>query len=154
MPLLTTAIAVCSWQRFWHIPLFSTSTPTVTTMKIMSNLLLVLAACIIIEARAADVSRKQLTLTIMHGAVARDQRVLKVEKGDVVRIIVTSDEPGILHLHGYQLEAKLDAGATEALFFTAHATGRYPFEWHRAGENMKAQSHAKQSLATLEVWPR
>jgi hypothetical protein len=123
-------------------------------MKIVFFLLLGCFVCTSVVARAADVSRKAFAMTIVKGTVARNERVLKVEKGDVVQITVTSDAPGVLHLHGYQLEAKLGAGVAQAVSFTAHATGRYPFEWHGAGQDTKAQAHAKQPLATLEVWPR
>jgi len=87
--------------------------------------------------------------------VPAQQRLLKVEKGDALRLRITSDASGELHLHGYRESAKLAPGQTTELAFTAYATGRYPFEWHPAGENAAGGSrHRGPPLATLEVRPK
>ena len=103
---------------------------------------------------AADAPQKMFTLDITRGAVATPQRLLKVEKGDALKLRVTSDAPGELHLHGYRLSAKLAPGQAAEIAFTAYATGRYPFEWHAAGESAGTKSHRGPPLATLEVQPK
>jgi FtsP/CotA-like multicopper oxidase with cupredoxin domain len=124
------------------------------SMRIPLRLLLVFAVCAASAARAGDALEKSFALDIVRGAVAADQRVLRVEKGDAVRLRVTSDAPGELHLHGYRLEVKLAPGAPAELAFTAHATGRYPFEWHAAGAAAKPGAHHGPPLAALEVRPK
>ena len=124
-------------------------------MGISRHLLLIIAVCAIGSARAADVPEKSFELAIVKGSVPAQQRLLKVEKGDALRLRITSDAPGELHLHGYRESAKLAPGQTAELAFTAYATGRYPFEWHPVGENPTGGSrHHGPPLATLEVRPK
>ena len=124
-------------------------------MGISRLLLLIIAVCAIGSARAADVPEKSFELAIVKGSVPAPQRLLKVEKGDALRLRITSDAPGELHLHGYRESARLAPGQTAQLVFTAYATGRYPFEWHPVGENSTPGSrHRGAPLATLEVRPK
>ncbi len=96
---------------------------------------------------------RTLDLTIVRGRVPAHERVLRVDKGDGVRLRITGDAPGELHLHGYRLEAKVKPGAVSELSFKAHATGRYPFEWHPE-DGKAARSHHGPPLAALEVRPK
>ncbi|HSQ02723.1 MAG TPA: hypothetical protein VLN59_01735 [Burkholderiales bacterium] len=102
----------------------------------------------------AAAPEKIFDLAIVQGKVPADQRVLRVEKGDAVRLRVTSDTPGDLHLHGYKLETKVTPDRASELAFKAYATGRYPLEWHGAGASAATRSHHGPPLATLEVRPR
>ena len=110
--------------------------------------------CSAISAYAADAPEKSFDLTIVRGTVSVDQRALKVEQGDAVRLRVTSDASGELHLHGYRLAAQLTPGTPAELAFKAYATGRYPFEWHGAGAAAKPGAHHGPPLAAIEVRPR
>lgn len=123
-------------------------------MRIPLQLLIVLAALAAATSRAAELPEKTYDLVIIDGAVPAAQRVIKAEKGDTLRIRVTSDAPGELHLHGYRLEAKLAPGQPAELAFKAHATGRYPFEWHAAQGAAKSGAHRGPPLAALEVRPK
>ncbi len=105
-------------------------------------------------AGAADSPDKTFDVTIARGAIPAEQRVLRVTKGDTVRLRLTSDAPGDIHLHGYRLEAKLVPGVPGEIVFKAYATGRYRLEWHPAGETSKSGSHHGPPPATLEVRPR
>ena len=123
-------------------------------MHMLTRLIIGLVICGAISAHAADGPVKSFELTIVSGVVSVDQRVLKVEKGDAVRMRETSDTPGELHLHGYRLAAQLTPGTSAALAFTAYATGRYPFEWHGAGAAAKPGAHHAPPLAAIEVRPK
>lgn len=105
-------------------------------------------------AGAADSPDNTFDLTITRGALPAEQRVLRVTKGDTVRLRLTSDAPGEIHLHGYRLETKLKPGVPGELVFKAYATGRYRLEWHPAGETGKLGGHHGPPRATLEVRPR
>ena len=120
----------------------------------LTRLLLCLVAAAAAGAFAAESSEKTFSLSIVRGALPAEQRLLRVEKGDAVRLRLTSDAPGEIHLHGYRLEAKLTPGKPAELAFKAYATGRYPFEWHGAGEAAKTGTHHGPPLATLEVRPK
>ena len=102
---------------------------------------------------AADSVQKTFSLTISHGTLPAQQRVLRVEKDDMVRLRVTGDAPGELHLHGYRLEMKITPASESEISFKAHATGRYRIEWHPAGETSKGDHHGP-PLARLEVRPK
>jgi hypothetical protein len=103
---------------------------------------------------AADSAQKTFSLTISQGALPAQQRVLRVEKDDMVRLRVASNAPGELHLHGYRLELKVSAAGESQLSFKAHATGRYRIEWHPASDTTKKGGHHGAPLATLEVRPK
>lgn len=107
-----------------------------------------------VAAGATDSPDKIFDLTIARGELTAEQRVLRVNKGDTVRLRLTSDAPGEIHLHGYRLEMKLKPGVPGELVFKAYATGRYRLEWHPAGKAGKSGGHHGPPPATLEVRPR
>jgi hypothetical protein len=124
-------------------------------MLIFRHLLLVIAVCAAVSVRAAGVPEKSFEFSIVKGSVAAPQRSIKVDKGDALRLRISSDAPGELHLHGYRESVTLTAGKTTELALTAFATGRYPFEWHPAGASTAGGSrHRGPPLATLEVRPK
>jgi hypothetical protein len=105
---------------------------------------------------------KSFQLNLQKGVLPKAERLVQVAKGDSVRIKLTSDQPGELHLHAYRLAAKV-ANANQAVDvnFKAHATGRFRFEWHPAespaknGVGSKAPvGHHHEAVATLEVKPK
>jgi hypothetical protein len=120
----------------------------------LARLLLTLLAVASTGVLAAEPPEKSFNLAIARGAVPKEQRLLRVEKGDAVRIRLTSDAPGAIHLHGYRLEAKLTPGNPAELAFKAYATGRYRIEWHGAGETGATGGHHNAPLASLEVRPK
>ncbi len=97
---------------------------------------------------------KSFNLSIARGALPPEQRVLRVEKGDAVRLRVLSDSAGELHLHGYRMGAKVQPGKPAQFTFKAFATGRYAMEWHPASEGTPKGAHRGAPLATLEVRPK
>ncbi len=114
------------------------------------------AAAVAASALAANPPEKtfDLALALARGVAPAEQRVMRVSKGDAVRLRLTSDSAGDIHLHGYRLEAKLAPGQPAELAFTAYATGRYRLEWHGAGDDAKTGQHHGPALATLEVRPK
>ena len=123
-------------------------------MHMLTRSLLGLVICSASSVYAADAPVRSFNLTIVRGAVSAEQRVLKVEKGDAVRVRVTSDAPGELHLHGYRLAAQLSPGTPAELAFTAYATGRYPFEGQGTGAAAKPGAHHGPPPAVIEVQPK
>jgi hypothetical protein len=115
------------------------------------RILAALVACMSFCAQAAE---RALALSIARGAVPAESRTLRVEKGDRVRIAVKSDAPGELHLHGYGLEVSVTPGGAAELALDARATGRFPLEWHPAGQARAPRGHHTPPLAWLEVRPK
>lgn len=107
-----------------------------------------------VSAGASETPAKIFELTIPRGGAAAKPRVLAVDKDDVVRLRVTSEEAGEIHLHGYRIEMKVSPGAPHELGFKARATGRYRIEWHPASDTAKKGDHHGPPLATLEVRPK
>jgi hypothetical protein len=124
------------------------------SMRAREHLLLACLSCMFSSAHAADAAPRTFELNIVQGSAPAAQRVIKVEKGDALKLKLTSDAPGELHLHGYRLAAKLVPGQPAELAFTAYATGRYPFEWHAENAANAESTHRRgPPLATLEVRP-
>lgn len=77
-------------------------------------------------------------------ATAAEASVLQVSQGDDIVLRIESDKNDEVHLHGYDLSLKLQAGTPAELRFTANRSGRFEFELHR---------HHR-VLGVLEVSPR
>jgi hypothetical protein len=92
-------------------------------------------------------------LRIERGRVADSMRVIRVKQGDVVKLRWSADRAVILHLHGYDIETKVQPDAVAEMAFTARATGRFPVHVHRANER-SGHSHDEPPLVRIEVHPR
>ncbi len=77
---------------------------------------------------------------------------IRVKQGDAVRLRWTSDRPIPLHLHGYDIETKVEPGTTAEMTFTARATGRFPVEEHKP-DTRGGHSHGEAPLVRIEVRP-
>lgn len=63
------------------------------------------------------------------GGIARP----KIDKGEKVVIVVSSDVADELHLHGYDVSKPVAAGGTARLRFTATIPGRFELEFEERG---------------------
>ena len=52
--------------------------------------------------------------------------------GDSIELRWTSDREALLHLHGYDIEARAGPGGVASMMFSARAAGRFPVEIHGA----------------------
>ena len=86
--------------------------------------------------------------------VSDTMRLIRVNEGDVVKLQWISDQPLILHLHGYDIEKRVVPGAITEMTFTAYATGRFPINVHARGPSAGGHAHEDAPLCTLEVYPR
>jgi hypothetical protein len=105
---------------------------------------------------SAQATEATFDLAIVDGKVAKEKRLIKVNKGDTVRLRFTSNVAGDVHLHAYRLQTKLSSDKPSELTFRAHATGKFRFEWHETKQQGKAPAeggHHAEPLATLEVRP-
>jgi hypothetical protein len=85
-------------------------------------------------------------LALKNGQLPENQRLVRIQQGDEVTLKWTTDRPYTLHIHGYDLEAKLVPQTPVELKFTARATGRFPLEIHGPG--------TERTVGYLEVHPR
>jgi hypothetical protein len=73
-----------------------------------------------------DVERIDIKNFEVQGGV----RNINVKKGDDVRIVVTSDQPDEIHLHGYDIEKEAAPGKPANFSFTADIEGVFEIESH------------------------
>jgi FtsP/CotA-like multicopper oxidase with cupredoxin domain len=69
---------------------------------------------------------------IRGGAVVGGVQDIEVESGDTVRIVVTSDAPDEIHLHGYDITKTPAPGRPARFVFIADAEGSFEIESHVA----------------------
>jgi hypothetical protein len=92
-------------------------------------------------------------LKIEHGSVSDNMRLIRVKEGDVVNLRWTTDQSLVLHLHGYNIEKRIEPGTATELKFTAYATGRFPIHVHAQGEPA-GHAHEEAPMVNVEVYPR
>lgn len=120
------------------------------------GLVVALAGLIVVPCPPAAMAQaREMTfdLAIAKGKVAAAMRLIRVKQGDAVRLRWTSDRPIILHLHGYDIEKKVEPGKVTEMAFEARATGRFPVEEHSA-DAKGGHAHGHAPLARVEVLPR
>lgn len=83
-------------------------------------------------------------------SAGRPSPVLKLVRGETVILRWRSDEAVRLHLHGYNIEARVPAGGTADMRLSARATGRFALETHGVG----ADARLHKTLLYIEVHPR
>jgi hypothetical protein len=91
-------------------------------------------------------------LNVEHNRVPDNVRLIRVKAGDVVKLRWTTDQPLVLHLHGYDIERRIEPGTPTELIFTAYATGRFPIHVHALGVDGQAREEAP--LVNIEVYPQ
>lgn len=125
--------------------------PVLRLVSRSSALALSMIAACSAGAAAADVA---FDLRIEQGRIPDTARLMRVHEGDVVKLRCTSDRPVVLHLHGYDIEKPVAAGAVAELTFTAAATGRFPIEVHAPRKDAGRDAQGDAPLAVIEVYPR
>jgi hypothetical protein len=71
-------------------------------------------------------------ISVKGGVLAGDAKTIRVAKNDIVRIVVSSDVPDEIHLHGYDIEKEAEPGKPARFRFKADAEGAFELESHAA----------------------
>jgi hypothetical protein len=71
-------------------------------------------------------------INVKGGVVDGDTQTFTVKKNDIVRIVVTSDAPDEIHLHGYDIEKEAAPGKPARFKFKANVEGAFIIESHAA----------------------
>jgi len=115
----------------------------------LAFLLVLTPGLTITGAKAEEVT---FDLWVERGRVPANMQLIRVMQGDVVKLRWSTDRTTILHLHGYDIEMKVDPGAMAEMNFTARATGRFPVSAHKPKQG---GSHTHDPpLVHVEVHPR
>jgi plastocyanin len=88
-------------------------------------------------------------IQIRGGEVVGGPADIKVKKGDTVVIVVSADAPDDVHLHGYDIEKKVEPGQPARFSFKANLEGEFEIESHKAED-----AGRNPLLGTLIVEPR
>jgi hypothetical protein len=73
-------------------------------------------------------------ISVEGGVVVGEAKTIRAAKNDVVRIVVSSDVPDEIHLHGYDIEKEAAPGEPARFRFKADAEGAFELESHAAEE--------------------
>ena len=75
---------------------------------------------------------------------------VQVNQNDTVTLNFTADEPGSLHLHGYDIEEDTLPGSAVTMSFVANATGNFMLTFHptSAADDSSRMGHANSHDAT------
>jgi hypothetical protein len=101
----------------------------------------------------ANAAELVFELRIEAGRVPETQRLIRVKQGDVVTLRWRTDQPVVLHVHGYDIEQRVEPGGVTEMTFDARATGRFPIVAHAAGPGSDGRAHEETPLAHVEVYP-
>lgn len=71
-------------------------------------------------------------IELRDGAPVGGVQSIEAVKGDRVRIVVTSDAPDEIHLHGYDIEREAAPGSPARFSFVADIEGIFEIESHEA----------------------
>lgn len=98
----------------------------------------------------AQTATRAFDVRIAQRRVPPEQRVLRATEGERILLRWTADEPLVLHLHGYDIETRVEPGSPAVTVFAARLTGRFPVEIHGAGSS----KHRHGALLHVEIHPR
>ena len=82
---------------------------------------------------AAPTDERLINLAIANRETTTTREDLRVTQGETVRLIFTTDEPGEIHLHGYDLTAEVSPEHPSELVFEATTAGAFGINFHVLG---------------------
>ena len=96
---------------------------------------------------------------------AMDPGTIRVKQGDMVTLKIDAEESGEFHLHGYDIEQKIDEDEVANFYFVADATGRFRITFHHTEEDKQEEKEGDHGhdgeeegeevdIGFLEVGPR
>jgi hypothetical protein len=111
-----------------------------------------LALLLGVAAPAAGADELTFDLRLERGRLPADMRLIRLKQGDAVRLRWATDRMITLHLHGYDIERRVEPGKVAEMAFVARITGRFPVEIHASREG-GGHTHEAPVLQ-IEVYPR
>jgi hypothetical protein len=126
----------------------------VTAMSRTRSTFVTFALGLLLACGGANAAELTFDLDIERGRLPENMRTIRVKQGDVVKLRFTTDQRQTLHLHGYDIELRIEPGVGGELTFTARATGRFPLQVHGPAERSGSHAHEEPPLATIEVYPQ
>ena len=91
---------------------------------------------------------REIAVALRNGRADIEGATLRVKQGETVLIQWTADAPIVLHLEGYDIEARVGPRSPVSMLFVADVAGRFPVEQHA-----DAGGHGRGALLYVEVLP-
>ena len=91
----------------------------------------------------------EFNLDIRNRELEQESTVFRVKNSDTVVLLITSDEPGSLHLHGYDIEEVVSEEGVNRMEFVADIEGRFALALH-PGVGGGGHSHDNESGSCRE----
>src|SRR2546423_5433149 len=105
----------------------------------------------------AATSDREFELSIVARRIEGTPSTIRVKRGEAVVLRWRTDEPVSLHVHGYDIQARVSPGAATRMRFEATVAGRFAITAHEFGavaeHQTPAQKHREITLLYLEVLP-
>ncbi len=117
----------------------------------------------LLGAACASGGPKHVEVSVQLVETGMTPKVVQAKQGDMVMLKFQAHQPGEVHLHGYDIEKEVTAGAVTELEFTADATGRFKITFHAGGVGhepppgatpVPAAVEEEKAVGYLEVLPR
>jgi hypothetical protein len=106
-------------------------------------------AFVIVQSGGDDNSSSGVAhISVKGGVLDGDPQTITAKKNDTVQIVVSSDAPDQIHLHGYDIEKEATPGKPARFKFKANVEGSFIIESHAAEDAGK-----EPLLARLHVEP-
>jgi len=127
--------------------------------RLLSATIFIWAALFLVvpQTNGQDTQQKQgekiFKLDIKQRSLSDDHTYVRVKQGDKVRLLWTSDELVLLHIHGYDIIVSLTPEVPSEVTFKAHATGRFPVTSHGFSTTDPTHHAHEITLLYLEVYP-
>lgn len=134
-------------QWFAWLSGYSLASPAMRTAQLGLLLALVVPFMMLASSQTAQADTKAFDVWIVGGEV-QGESTLRATQGDRVEITYHSDTELELHLHGYDIEARVKPDVAASMTLEVRSGGRFAIEAHGHG----AAGH--QTLLYLEVHPR
>ena len=96
---------------------------------------------------------KTINVEIRSGDVSETSKVIKILEGTDLTLVLKSDQPVVLHLHGYDIIATVPKPGQALMKLNTFATGRFPIKIHPPAEDHQGNAHHERTLLYLEVHP-
>jgi len=87
---------------------------------------------------SSEVNFVEIPVVISNGKIDAD---ISVSHRDKVKLIVTSDQDGVLHIHGYDIEVEIFENKSSSVEFVAEATGLFKLALHTMSDGDHNHNH-------------
>lgn len=87
---------------------------------------------VLVSAACAATAPQELEIPVKLTAGQLDPGTIRVGQNDTITLKIESDQPGVLHLHGYDQVHEVKSGEVTDFVFFADASGRFRIAFHSA----------------------